>query len=345
MSNERDPTSKKCKHGVEDVVSVVLAIGISVLSTGLLFSIFKPGDSGGGFVKLEGSGSVTVGGLLDKEEDKTDDTTSDTDNTTPDTDNNGADTDTDTGEGTDTENNDNTADTDTTPGEDFEYFDYVKTYDQNGELVLGAYPAIPTDSLTIGTVVENDNTFLQVRNVGCSDYSGASGVTKIDFFNKTNSGDCYIFETSVKIKGVSKPSANFGRIRITDVRGDNVMNVIIGVDENEKFKASVSGVPTDKISVGTVLFDSNDESISVGMWFNLRFELYYLGAETATSDNTYLKMYVNDKIAYDGLASWALNAEIANVQIDHISSSSTYNICYDDFSFKRIEKLYVAETT
>ena len=118
MSNERDPCNKKHKHGVEDVISVVLAIGISVLSIGLLFSIFKPGDSGGGFIKAEGSigGSVTVGGLLDKEEDKTDDTTSDTDNTTPDTDNNGADTDTDTGEGTDTEN-DNTADTDTTPGD------------------------------------------------------------------------------------------------------------------------------------------------------------------------------------------------------------------------------------
>lgn len=88
MSNERDPCNKKHKHGVEDVISVVLAIGISVLSIGLLFSIFKPGDSGGGFIKAEGSigGSVTVGGLLDKEEDKTDDTTSDTDNTTPDTD-------------------------------------------------------------------------------------------------------------------------------------------------------------------------------------------------------------------------------------------------------------------
>ncbi len=340
MSNERDPCNKKHKHGIEDVVSVVLAIGISVLSVGLLFSIFKPGDSGGGFIKVEGSasGSVTVGGLLDKEEDKTDDTTPDTDNTAPDTDN-------DTGEGTDTENNDTNADTDTTPGEDFEYFDYVKTYDQNGELVLSAYPATPTDSLTIGTAVENDNTFLQVRNVGSTYYTGASGRTEIIFFNKTNSGNCYVFETSVKIKGVSKASMNFGRIRMTDVRGDDVMNVIIGVDENEKFKASVSGVPTDKIPVGTVLFDSNDESISVGTWFNIRFELYYSGAETATPDNTYLKMYVNDKIAYDGLASWAFNAEIANVQIDHVSSFGTYNICYDDFLFNRIEKSYEVEKT
>ncbi len=119
MSNERDPTKHKCKPKWEDVVSVVLAIGISILALGLLITLFKPGDSGGGFIKAEGSigGSVTVGGLLDKEEDKTDDTTSDTDNTTPDTDNNGADTDTDTGEGTDTGNNDNTADTDTTPGD------------------------------------------------------------------------------------------------------------------------------------------------------------------------------------------------------------------------------------
>ena len=112
MSNERDPTKHKCKPKWEDVVSVVLAIGISILALGLLITLFKPGDSGGGFIKAEGSigGSVTVGGLLDKEEESTD-------NTTPDTDNNGADTDTGTGEGTDTENNDTNADTDTTPGD------------------------------------------------------------------------------------------------------------------------------------------------------------------------------------------------------------------------------------
>lgn len=126
MSNERDPTKHKCKPKWEDVVSVVLAIGISILALGLLITLFKPGDSGGGFIKAEGSigGSVTVGGLLDKEEESTD-------NTTPDTDNNGADTDTDTGEGTDTEN-DNTADTDTTPGDSIDEDSNTGYIDPNG---------------------------------------------------------------------------------------------------------------------------------------------------------------------------------------------------------------------
>ena len=75
MHDNRDPTKHKCKTKVEDIVSVILAIAISVTALGLLGSIFKPGDSGGGFVKLEGSGSVTVGGIVDKEEDNTDNTT------------------------------------------------------------------------------------------------------------------------------------------------------------------------------------------------------------------------------------------------------------------------------
>jgi hypothetical protein len=101
MHNKRDPTKCSCQTKAEDVVSVILAILLSILVIGLLGSIFEPSSSGGGSVKIEGTigGSITVDGEIGKTDTNTE---ADKDNT---------------GEGTDTEN-DNTADTDTTPDDE-----------------------------------------------------------------------------------------------------------------------------------------------------------------------------------------------------------------------------------
>ena len=198
MHDNRDPTKHKCKTKVEDIVSVILAIAISVTALGLLGSIFKPGDSGGGFVKLEGSGSVTVGGLVDKEEDNTD-------NTTPDTDNNGADTDTDTGEGTDTEGDDTNADTDTTPGEDTE--DNKDTIPTDETLLynfststngLSYSENIDTYDYLWANTVKLDNE--PVLEVGKNQYSASSEVVWLELYEDTEN-NTYVFETDFMWSG------------------------------------------------------------------------------------------------------------------------------------------------
>ena len=93
---------------------------------------------------------------------------------------------------------------------------------------------------------------------------------------------------------------------------------------------------------GTKLFDAADKVINTASgWFTLKIEFYFAGAGDATAENTYMKLYVDDILAFDGLASWAVGAGISHAQIDHISAGKTHNSCYDDIYFTRTDKAYV----
>jgi hypothetical protein len=85
------------------------------------------------------------------------------------------------------------------------------------------------------------------------------------------------------------------------------------------------------------LFDGAKKAITTGTWFELRVELYNGGS----AENTYLKVYVDDILAYDGLAHWNLGVDIDHAEIEHIKSGKTHNSCYDDISFTRTNKAYV----
>ena len=145
MHDNRDPTNK-CKHKrkAEDIISVILAIGISVLSIGLLVTLFKPGDTGSGGVKLEGSvgGSITVGGSVDKEN-------------------------TEVEEGTDTENDVN-ADTDTTPDDDISW-DRI-SYDFTSDLEGVTYSEnVDQENLWVRNDTIDGNSVLSIGKSTISD--------------------------------------------------------------------------------------------------------------------------------------------------------------------------------
>ena len=223
---------------------------------------------------------------------------------------------------------------DTTYVTDYEggilYSDYVKSYDNNGNLVNSTYPASPS-GLTIGLNSANENRYLQVRNAASSNKSGK---TVVDLSNTIQTGNCYTFSASIQIAG-GTAGYDAARLKFVNKDGSTVaLNLQIGLSAAKKVEISTSGSTTPS----GVLFDENKNSISTGAWFDLRVELYNGGS----AENTYLKVYVGDVLAYDGLANWNLGVDIDHAEIEHISSSQTHNSCYDDISFTRTNKAYVA---
>ena len=58
-----------------------------------------------------------------------------------------------------------------------------------------------------------------------------------------------------------------------------------------------------------------------------------------------MKLYVDECLAYDGLASWAVGADISYAVIEHVSTDkAALNIAYDDISFTRTDKAYVKDS-
>ena len=149
MYENRDPTNCKCKTGVEDIVSIILIIAISITSLGLLGSFFKPSSSGNNSVKFEGTidGSISINGVMG-------DTGENDDNENKDH----------IGEGTDTENNNN-ADTDTTPDDESPEENIV---DLNIEVSL----SVPSSSVHCAYITRDGvSEFYKMTQTGSNKYT------------------------------------------------------------------------------------------------------------------------------------------------------------------------------
>ena len=85
---------------------------------------------------------------------------------------------------------------------------------------------------------------------------------------------------------------------------------------------------------------SSDVSVAPKSWFTLRMEFYHEGT-SADKTNTYLKLYVNDTIAYSGLAYCDFGAEIDYVKIEHCKTNQSSAVLYDNISLTRTKKEYV----
>ena len=217
--------------------------------------------------------------------------------------------------------------------------DYVYSVDGNGATVSGDY--VSGSSLAMGLATSGDNTYLQVRNPA---NSGKVGVTTVNLSNTLQSGNCYTFETKMSVAG-GTAGYNLAQIKFVNVNGGEAVNLNVGlatVDGKTGVSIATTG-DNASIAKGTKLFDAADKTISTGTWFTIRIEFYFEGAGVATAENTYMKLYVDEVLAYDGLAHWAIGAGISRVEINHISAGKTHNSCYDDIFFTRTDKDYVAD--
>ncbi|MBO5010335.1 MAG: hypothetical protein J6D20_06570 [Clostridia bacterium] len=226
---------------------------------------------------------------------------------------------------------------------------FVSSKDGDGNAITGNLPA-NANTLTMGLATDGDNQFLQVRNYADSK---KTGVTTVNLSNTLQAGNCYTFETKVNVKGASA-GYNSAQIKFVNNNGGEAVNLFLGmatVDGKTGVAIATTG-DNSSIAKGTKLFDATDKVISTNTgWFTLRIEFYFGGpdAEDATDEEkaaskakTYMKLYVDDILAYDGQANWAMGAGITHAQIDHISAGKTHNTCYDDIFFTRTDKAYVA---
>jgi len=216
---------------------------------------------------------------------------------------------------------------------------FVSSKDADGNDVTG--PWVTNTSLSMGLTTESDNTFLQVRNAA---NSGKTGVTTVNLSNTVQAGNCYTFGARINVKGATA-GYNFAQLKFVNGNGGEALNLFLGyatVDGKTGVAIKTTG-DNSSVTKGTALFDATDEVITTATgWFDLKLEFYFGGVGTENAENTYLKLYVNDTLVFDGQANWAMGASISHAQIDHISAGKTHNSCYDDIYFTRTEKAYSA---
>jgi len=217
--------------------------------------------------------------------------------------------------------------------------DFVSSKDSDGAAVTGTWET--NTSLSMGLTTDGENTFLHVRNQADS---GKTGITTVNLSNTLQAGNCYTFETKVNVKGATA-GYNFAQIKFVNNNGGEALNLFLGyatVDGKTGVAIKTTG-DNSSVAKGTALFDATDKTLTTATgWFTLRIEFYFGGVGTENASNTYLKLYVDEVLAYDGQANWAMGASISHAQIDHISAGKTHNSCYDDIYFTRTDKAYAA---
>ena len=217
--------------------------------------------------------------------------------------------------------------------------EFVSSVDGSGNVVSGAYAS--GSSLAMGLTTTGGNTYLQVRNPA---NSGKTGVTTVNLSNTVQTGNCYTFETKINVAG-GTAGYNIAQIKLVNNNKGEALNLMLGyatVDGKTGVSIATTG-DNASVTKGTKLFDAADKTITTGTWFTLHIEFYFAGAGDATAENTYMKLYVDETLAYDGLAHWALGANISHAEINHISAGKTHNSCYDDIFFTRTDKAYIAD--
>ena len=165
-----------------------------------------------------------------------------------------------------------------------------------------------------------------------------AGYTEVKISNENPVGDCYTFETKMYID-VASAGYNVTQLKIVNKDGAEAFNAYVSIDKNtNNLKIATTGndsYPTK----GTNIIQNADIAVKKGEWFTIRAELYHKGTES-NSTNTYLKLYINDKLAFDGVAYSALGVEVSHVEILCCNSAKSSAIYLDDVSFSRTDKEY-----
>ena len=183
------------------------------------------------------------------------------------------------------------------------------------------------------------NKVLKVVNKGRS--SGSTASTTISFTNAESAGNCFIFETKIYVDNIV---AGYTGVQMMFKNG-------IGstLTFNLTRDSSANGGGLYITTAGTYAVPGKDtrfvEGLSLDTWINFRAEYYHNGASAETS-KTYLKLYINDTLVYDGNAYYSgsnLKSEITGFGISHYRNGNS-TIYYDNMSLTRVDKEYVASS-
>ena len=226
---------------------------------------------------------------------------------------------------------------------------YVHNYTFKGATQLGIEEVDPITLETLFTkfylIVDPKDAANQVLRAVNKNGGTNAGYTRVDVSNDNPAGDCYVFETKLFLETYSA-GYNVAEFKLVDVDGNSAFSIYMSVDKTSGFVKLSSTGSGAYPEAGTNLIEGTGIELTggkeTGEWFTLRLEYYNKGVH-ATSDNTFLKLYINDVLAYDGLAYRTLGAEISHVDIVHCKTNKSSAVYYDDISLSRIEKEYVAE--
>ncbi len=164
-----------------------------------------------------------------------------------------------------------------------------------------------------------------------------AGYTRVDISGDKTKGDKYTLETRMYIETAST-GYNLTQIKFVDKNGGTAFNAYVSIDSaTNNLKIATTGSGSFP-AAGTNLI-STDISIKKAEWFTLRVELYHKGNDS-TSSNTYLKLYLNDTLAYDGIAYNSLGAEIDFVDLVHCKTAKSSGVYFDDISLTRADLSY-----
>ena len=162
----------------------------------------------------------------------------------------------------------------------------------------------------------------------------AQSYTGVTVSNENPSGSCYAFETKIYVESAL---TGYGLVQIAFMNS-NGSTLTLHLQRNSDGTLEI-------ISAGTYAKPSGvklAEGIDVGSWFTLRAEYYHNGSAATTSD-TYLKLYIGDTLAYDGIAYYSgsnLKSEITHVNIGHYRNGASV-IYFDDISLSRTDEVYL----
>ncbi len=166
-----------------------------------------------------------------------------------------------------------------------------------------------------------------------------AGYTEVNISNENPTGDCYTFETKMYIE-TAKGGYNVTQFRFIDTNGGDALNLYVYMNSNAvQIKTTGNSAFPAK---GTDLMEGSGITIGKTKWFTVRVELYHQGAD-ASNTNTYVKLYLNDILAFSGICYNALGYEVDHVNVVYCKTNQSSAVYFDDISFSRTNKAYSAE--
>lgn len=221
---------------------------------------------------------------------------------------------------------------------------YVHSYSYDGTTELNVNDIDPVKMETLYTKFylvkdpkDKDGKNQVLRAVNKNGGTNA-GYTKVDISGDITKGDCYSFETKMYIENATA-GYNITQIKFVDKNNGAALSLFVSIDKTtSNLKIATTGSGTFP-AAGTNLLADSGISVGKSEWFTLRIEFYHSG-KSATAQNTYVKLFVNDILAYDGNAYLAFGYDVDHVELVHYKSAKSSAVLFDDVYMTRSEKAY-----
>lgn len=215
------------------------------------------------------------------------------------------------------------------------------TFDGSEKLDVAGIDLAKMESLYTKFSLEKDPADKTNRVLKAINKSGGTnaGYTEVQISNENPAGDCYTFETKMYIE-TARSGYNVTQFRFTDTNGGDALNLYVYMNSSA-IQIKTTG---DKAfpKKGTDLLADSGITIGKSKWFTVRIELYHKGAD-ASESNTYVKLYLNDTLAFSGICYNSLGYAPEHVKIVHCKTTQSSAVYFDDISFSRTNKEYAKD--